>query len=226
MSTPTSSRTRPWPQLFLGLLLVGTGVVALLGLLGVIDITLGRLVSTWWPTVIIALGLAGIASVPRAWVGPSVLLVVGSLLQLDRLDVVDVSIWELVIPMLLILAGLTMLAHLARSSDGRVVNAAVLWWGTERRSSSPDFRGGNLSAVMGGVDVDLRSAGIIGRAEMSVFVLWGGVDIKVPPGWRVVLTGLPVLGGWTDKTTAPHDPDAPELVVHVTAIMGGVEVKN
>jgi len=35
-----------------------------------------------------------------------------------------------------------------------------------------------------------------------------------------------VLGGWEDKTVDTADPNAPELVVHVTTIMGGAEIKN
>jgi hypothetical protein len=74
--------------------------------------------------------------------------------------------------------------------------------------------------------VDLRQAGIESRADISVFVWWGGVEIKVPPTWRVRMDGLPLLGGWEDKTTPPESSSAPELRVHVTAVMGGVEVKN
>ena len=38
----------------------------------------------------------------------------------------------------------------------------------------------------------------------------------MPPGGQV--SGLPLLGGWEDKTVRPLDPGAPELIVHVTSI--------
>ena len=79
---------------------------------------------------------------------------------------------------------------------------------------------------MGGIEVDLREADIQGRADISIFTFWGGVEIKVPPTWRVTVRGLPLLGGWDDKTLEPADPNAPELVVHVTTIMAGAEVRN
>jgi len=79
---------------------------------------------------------------------------------------------------------------------------------------------------MGGIELDLRRAGIERRADISVFAFWGGVEIKVPPTWRVTVRGLPLLGGWENKTAIPAGPNAPELVVHLTTIMAGAEIKN
>ena len=74
--------------------------------------------------------------------------------------------------------------------------------------------------------VDLREADIVDKAEIAIFALWGGVEVKVPPTWRVRVSGLPLMGGWDDKTTLPLQDGAPELIVHVTAIMGGAEIKS
>lgn len=218
---------RPLPQVLLGALIVAVGVLALLSQLGVVEITLGELLSTWWPMIIIVVGLAALGTVPRAWLGPSIIIAVGVFFQLDRLDVVDVNLWEFTWPVAIILVGLSLITRVGRrSTDEQRINSAVVWWGTERRTSSQDFRGGSLSAIMGGIEVDLRQAAIVERAEISVFAFWGGIEMKVPPTWRVRATGLPLLGGWDDQTTAPADPHAPELVVHITAIMGGAEIKN
>ncbi|WP_250447697.1 LiaI-LiaF-like domain-containing protein [Actinotalea sp. C106] len=218
---------RPLPQIFLGVLLVTAGVLALLGQAGVVDVSLGQLLGTWWPLVVIAVGLAALLTVPRAWAGPSAVVGLGVLLQLITLDLIELDFWEVLWPVVIILVGLSLLTRVgSRGTDDQTVNAAVMWWGTQRRSASQDFQGGSLSAVMGGIDLDLRHAGIGSRAELSIFTLWGGVEVKVPPTWRVVIGGLPVLAGWEDKTAPPDDPDAPVLTIHVTAIMGGLEVRN
>ena len=203
------------------------GVAALLGQLGVVDVSLGSLLATWWPLAIVAVGLAALVSVPRAWTGPAVIIAVGVLFQLDTLGLVRVRVWDLVWPIAIILLGLALLTRMGtRGTDDKRINSAVFWWGADRRTRSQDFQGGSLIAVMGGIAVDLREAGIVERAEISVFVLWGGGEIKVPPTWRVQVTGLAVLGGGDDKSIPPLDPGAPELIVHVTAIMGGAELKN
>lgn len=220
--------TKRTPQLLLGLLLVAIGGTALLGRLGVVDIDLGELVSTWWPMLIVLVGIAALVSVPRAWVGPAIIILVGAVLQLDRLDLIAVSFWDIFWPSVLLLIGLVLVTRYARgpADDRNTINSTVMWWGSNPRTSSQDFKGGSLTAVMGGIEADLRAAGIQGRAEVSAFVFWAGIEIKVPPTWRVTVRGLPILGGWEDKTVAPLDPNAPELIVHVTAIMGGVDIKN
>lgn len=220
--------TKRTPQLLLGLLLVAIGGTALLGRLGVVDIDLGELVSTWWPMLIVLVGIAALVSVPRAWVGPAIIILVGAVLQFDRLDLIAVSFWDIFWPSVLLLIGLVLVTRYARgpADDRNTINSTVMWWGSNPRTSSQDFKGGSLTAVMGGIEADLRAAGIQGRAEVSAFVFWAGIEIKVPPTWRVTVRGLPILGGWEDKTVAPLDPNAPELIVHVTAIMGGVDIKN
>lgn len=216
---------RPLSQIVLGVLVVAIGVIALLGQTGVLDA--GALIGTWWPMLIVALGLAALVAAPRAWIGPLLVVAVGVGLQLSRLDVIDVNLWGFLWPVLIILLGLGILFRLGtQHSDADTVNSAVIWWGAERSTSSQDFRGGSLSAIMGGIELDLRQADVVTRADVSVFVWWGGVEIMVPPTWRVRVDGLPLLGGWENKTAAPDRPDAPELVVHVTAIMGGVEIHN
>jgi hypothetical protein len=54
------------------------------------------------------------------------------------------------------------------------------------------------------------------------------VDVIVPEGWRVQLGGLPIFGGYEDKTHkfGALAVDAPVLKVGATAIFGGVTVKN
>ena len=216
------------PQFLLGILLLLAGAALLLNRLDVVDVTFWGLVGTWWPLAIVAVGLSALLTVPRAWPGPVVLITIGVLLQLSRLDVLNVDIGSLVWPIVLILVGLALLLRVGRSTNDTAedIRSTVFWWGSVRRTSSPSFRSAVLTAIMGGIELDLRDADIQGRADVSIFTFWGGVDVKVPPTWRVRVRGLPLLGGWDDKTVDPPDPNAPELRVHVTAIMGGADIKN
>jgi hypothetical protein len=109
----------------------------------------------------------------------------------------------------------------------RYVRAAALLGGVKRRNVSRDFRGGDATAVLGGCEIDLREAKIAsGEAVLDVFALWGGVEVRVPPDWAVVLRGMPVLGAIEDQTTAAGVPKRATLVIKGVAIMGGVGVKN
>ena len=54
----------------------------------------------------------------------------------------------------------------------------------------------------------------------------GGVDITVPPDWRVTSEALPILGGVQDSTKTPAAETRGHLIIKGLVMMGGVEVKN
>jgi len=128
-------------------------------------------------------------------------------------------------------AGLAVASHL-RENDGRmgaVLHEFALMGGGEGIVRAQDFRGGDVTAIMGGFQIDLRGAGLAGdSATIEVFTLFGGVEFKVPPEWNVVMNGSPILGVFTNSTRSPGGGVAPvkTLIVRGTAVMGGVEVKN
>jgi predicted membrane protein len=113
--------------------------------------------------------------------------------------------------------------------EGNVMKEFALMGGGDRVVTSQDFRGGEVTAIMGGFQIDLRGAAIAGEsATIEIFTLFGGVEIKVPQAWRVVMSGTPILGVFTASTSPIRDESVPvrTLIVRGTAIMGGVEVKN
>lgn len=107
----------------------------------------------------------------------------------------------------------------------RVLDLTAVLGGFQRKVTTQDFRGGDLTSIMGGVDLDMRTASLNGTAVVNVFALMGGISIKVPTDWTVELEGTPILGGFDEKTMQPKD-GSKRLVVRGTAIMGGVEIRN
>jgi hypothetical protein len=113
------------------------------------------------------------------------------------------------------------------SGDASVLQEFAFMGGGDRVVRSQNFRGGEVTAIMGGFHFDLRSAAIAGdSATIEIFTLWGGVDFRVPEDWNVVVQGVPILGVFT-TTGRPVNaaPGSKTLVLTGTAIMGGVEVK-
>jgi len=98
--------------------------------------------------------------------------------------------------------------------------------GFERKNNSQNFRGGDLTAFMGGVELDLRMASMREPAVIDVFVMWGGIGIYVPRDWTVELRGTPLLAGFEDNSQPPPVPTEKRLIIRGLALMGGVEIKN
>lgn len=110
----------------------------------------------------------------------------------------------------------------AESDEVRLV--AILGGG-ELESRAHAFRGGSMLAWFGGIAVDLREATLAPEAQLTVGALFGGVDIKIPAGWRVLSTGRALFGGVSDDVAEPDDPAAPTLTVESTAVFGGISIR-
>jgi len=100
---------------------------------------------------------------------------------------------------------------------------------SSRRRWGPNvFRSAEATCMMGGGEIDLRDAhlGPDGTAYIDVFVLMGGLNIFVPPGWTVVCHVMPIMGGVMDKTRTIPSATTQQLILRGTAMMGGVEISN
>ena len=111
------------------------------------------------------------------------------------------------------------------SADSSVSEVAI-WAGKQRRNTSSMFRRGDLTAIMGGIELDLRGASTAnGEAVIDLFVMWGGIEIWVPPDWAVSNEVGLLMAGAEDKSTGTQAARH-RLVVRGFAIMGGVEIKT
>lgn len=215
-----------WSRAFFGGIILLVGILFLLDNLDVIDA--GRVISSWWPVVIVFGGLLSWAANRRHWIVPVILVGGGVLVLLRTTGVIDnvAFLW----PALLIAVGLLLLfgRGLAQNTTAQdSVSSFNLFSGSDIASNSASFRGGQVGALFGGADLDLRQASLAEGAALDIFVAFGGVEVKVPEGWYVELNGFPVFGGLDNKTAGDQlPPDAPRLRIDATVLFGGVEVKN
>jgi predicted membrane protein len=98
--------------------------------------------------------------------------------------------------------------------------------GINRKNASQSFQGGQLTAVMGGCEIDLRDARMAGPdAVIECFAMWGGIVIQIPPDWAVDPQMSVFAAGFDDRSKPPVQPVG-RLVIRGTALMAGVEIKN
>jgi predicted membrane protein len=237
----TKSAFRITPQFVLGLLVVAFGVLLTLDNLDIIE---ARYILRYWPLILVIYGGMKIfqpdTTASRFW--GAVLAFIGLGLLADRLYIFDFRVWDFW-PLLLVALGGMMLWKTStrkrsttnvnilgsdRAADtNSVVNASAILGGSRRNVQTQDFRGGELTAIMGGCDIDLRTSAIASSpAIIDVFAFWGGIEIKVPQSWSVSFEGTPILGGFDDKTFRQATEPTQRLIVRGTIVMGGVEVRN
>ncbi|HEX6947533.1 MAG TPA: hypothetical protein VF246_09305 [Acidimicrobiia bacterium] len=214
-----------WGRVFFGGVVLSIGIILLLGNAELIDT--GYAFSIWWTFVIMFAGVLSFLANPRHWVVAAILVVIGIVFLLARLDLIDAI--DLIFPAILIVIGIFVLV--GRGLGGKEVaadevNSFNVFSGSELTSVSPSFKGGSVTAVFGGADIDLRQAGLAPGARLDIFVAFGGVELKVPSSWHVVVKGLPIFGGFENKAASAPTEGAPRLEVSATALFGGVEIKR
>lgn len=220
-------------RMILGLAVIALGV---LWTLDNLDLLEADTVVRWWPILVIGFGAAKLFGLGtrRNGAAGTILLIVGVWLLAGGLGVgwVDLS---LLFPLLLVALGVHLITRSTRTQSmagsandpSATLSTFAFWSGIDRKAVSHDFRGGDVTAVMGGVDVDLRQAKATPQgAVLDLFVWWGGVDIKVSESWKVVNEANVLMGGIEDKSKAPA-PDARDtLILRGLVVMGGVEIRN
>jgi len=57
-------------------------------------------------------------------------------------------------------------------------------------------------------------------------VWWGGLEMRVPEDWKVVLEGTVLMGGVEDKSKSAPADSPNMLILRGVVLMGGIEIKN
>ena len=107
------------------------------------------------------------------------------------------------------------------------VHEVAFMAGIERKNVSQAFRGGQITSVMGSVDIDLRDCRIAsGHAEILVHAVMGQVILRLPRNWTVESRLTAILGNVEDHSERPVEPSSTRLVLDGTVFMGNVELRN
>ncbi len=240
-------------RLLVGLLIVVAGVLMLLERM---DLGLDISFRTYWPMLLIILGIGNVASPghSRRIFSGLVMVIVGTLFQLRNLGVFYFHFKDLW-PLVIILVGFAIIrksfwaprSHcgfyklggtanngaihgLFSGSEGKIstdtVEVSTTFGGGEYKVTSKQFKGGNVDAVFGAIELDLREAEMAGDSVvLNVSATFGSVEIRIPSHWQVVLEGVPSLGNMDNKTTAPQETTK-KLIIKGSASFGSIEVRN
>ena len=189
----------------------------------------------WWTLfIIIPAIISMVENGPNT--GNSIWLIVGGVLLLSAQDIIDGRIvGKLFFPVILVLIGFSIIfgnrvrqsvpqSAFASVPVGGVPGYNAIFSGNDVRWPAEQFTGASLSAVFGGVTLDLRNAIITEDAVINSTCIFAGIDIYVPQNVQVKVAGVPVFGG-VDNKAANAAPNAPTVYVNSTCIFGGVDIK-
>ncbi len=221
-----------------GLAVIGVGTLALLDNLRLFDMALLR---TFWPLVFVFLGLSHMVWPRRAGgrLFGLVPILVGLLVTAHNLGYQTLDFWQWW-PVFVILAGISIMLRGTFWSTHRrqdwfqsstiehadKVNADATFSGMKLQNDSRSFKGGKVAVMFGGVELDLREAVMDGpEATITISASFGGVELRVPREWQVVVQMSATMGAVQDTSAPPASPSH-RLILRGEALFGGVEIKN
>ena len=214
-------------DIILGIVLVVIGIIFLGNEFNFWNIDL--FFDGWWTLVIIipsALGLFQKGSKLSSTLG----LIIGMLLLLAAQDEISwKDVGRIFLPAFLILVGFSVIFK-RNYTIGKVQNKdntstyLAIFCGTEDNVSNEKFLGTNITAVFGGVELNLKDAIIEQDVVINCTTVFGGIDIILPENVKVKTSGVPIFGGVENKKQNSKEQNVPTVYVNYICAFAGVDI--
>lgn len=119
---------------------------------------------------------------------------------------------------------------LSDTNSDDVINGVAFMGGIKKKIISKNFKGGDITVIFGGVELNFAQADIQEKATLEITQLFGGAKLIVPSNWEIKSELVSVFGSIEDKRlveSAPLSSEASKvLILRGTTIFGGIEIKS
>jgi predicted membrane protein len=193
-----------------------------------------------WPMLLVAIGLVMTLGATEK-TGGIIVMAVGGFFMIPLIFRETFHMYNMFWPSIFIIVGVIFIVsrrgiwnRTNLNSKGVIgddyVDYVNVFSGGERQIVSQNFKGGKITAIFGGIELDLTKANLApGVSELEIACVFGGATLIVPDDWYVTIEVTPVLGGFSDsRKLSPGrtvDPTK-HLVVKGAVVFGGGEVKS
>lgn len=139
-------------------------------------------------------------------------------------------------PLVIILIGLAIVLHKShRSRSNRIfhhgrktmmkegiIDYNLIMNGVDEIYLGPEFKGGEINTIMGGMKLDLRKTALpAGDTTLKISSVMGGVTLLIPEDWPVEIHDGSFLGNFTDKRPSNGNYTDRRLIIEADLLMGG-----
>ena len=107
------------------------------------------------------------------------------------------------------------------------VDIVSIFSGVKKRVLSKQFKGGDITCVFGGAELNLTNADFVSPVMLDVTMIFGGTKLIVPANWELRSEVAAIFGGIDDKRPQPTTGVAEKtIILKGTLMFGGVEVNS
>lgn len=216
-----------------GCVLLAISAVLILNAFGLTNIEI--FFDGWWTLFIIVPSFVGLITGHDKSTN-IIGLLIGAFLLLACQNVLDFDIlWKLIVPVIIAVIGIKMIfggnvkdKSVIKSIEGNKDNmktAFAAFSGQDVIFDNEVFRGAELTAVFGGIKLDLRNAVFEGDAVVNACCIFGGTDIFLPDNVNIKVNSNSLFGGIDNKKHQNSNDNLYTVYLNSTCIFGGVDVK-
>ena len=184
----------------------------------------------WWTFVIIIPSALTLCS-KGGKISGSLGLLLGILLLMASRDIIKwSSVGKIFLPSLLIIIGFSVIfkknLRTTKVTNKNGINKySAVFAGSEEIVSNQEFFGANITAIFGGVELDLRNAIIKEDIVINCNTIFGGIDLILPDNVKIKTSGVPVFGGIENKKENCKAENAPTIYINYVCVFAGVDLK-
>jgi predicted membrane protein len=192
-----------------------------------------------WPMLLIVIGLVITVGSSGGKTSGVIIMAVGAFFMIPLIFRESFHMYNMFWPSIFIVIGIIFIFSKRRGwnsvtsaseTGDDYIDYVHVFSGGERQIVSDNFRGGKVTAVFGGSEIDLTKAKLAtGTNVLEIACVFGGTTIIVPDDWFVKIEVTPVLGGFGDsrKLSPGRTVDATkQLIIKGAVVFGGGEVKS
>lgn len=225
----------------IGGIIIVVGAIFLFRNLGYFDFNISRYLFNWYSWIILAGVITLAKNNGKDQIGYTLLAVGGAFLLMDLNIIPGFSIrtWW---PLILVAVGVSYILKAQNSTvpggvkpDGGIdfINDTNVFSGGEYHINSDNFKGGKITNIFGGGEYNLTRSKLSESSDsvLEVFVMFGGIELIVPPDWEVKSDVTALFGGFSNKkrsfqTETTLTDRKKILYIRGTVLFGGGEIKS
>lgn len=200
-----------------------------------------------WQMLLIGLGLLNLFS-RKGHFGGLVLIIIGTFFLIpDIFKNLPFNFVSMLWPLILIIVGILIILRRRvgfhhhhnnychqnfediNDLDDGFIDEVVIFGGGKKNITDQNFKGGRITCIFGGTELDFTNARLAGGTHIIDLVcIFGGASLIVPSDWHVRTEVVSVLGGFADKRIKmPEGTNKDrEIIIKGFALFGGGDVKN